>query len=273
MAGRLAGKVAIVTGAASGIGQACARQFVAQGAKVIATDVDEAGLAATAEGLGEAIITRHQDVSDEDRWIAIVTETVSLFGGLNVLVNNAGIGRGSFVTDTTLDFWRKQFAINVEGVFLGAKHAIPAMVASGSGSIVNMSSVDAIMGAPMRVPYCATKGAVLSFTKALAMECCELGQPIRVNSVHPGPTATNIFASAIPNSSQEVVAAMGGGDGIAEYYLRNTPMKIFAAPDDIANACVFLASDESRFMTGTQMVVDGGFSAGKLLDQSIPAMG
>jgi NAD(P)-dependent dehydrogenase (short-subunit alcohol dehydrogenase family) len=220
--------------------------------------------------LGANACALAQDVANEGQWKATVAEAVSRFGGLNILVNNAGIARAMRVTKVTLEDWRLQFAVNVEGVFLGTKHAIPAMVASGSGSIINISSIDGILGAPVRTPYCATKGAVAAFTKAVAMECCEFGEPVRVNSVHPGPIATNIFANSMPHSDPAMVEAMGGAEGVAAYYLRNTPMTRFGLPEEIANGCVFLASDESAFMTGSQLVIDGGFASGKLINQRLP---
>lgn len=271
MAGRLHGKVALVTGAGSGIGAACVKAFAAEGAKVLATDIDDAAVAVTVAGLGDCAFSMAHDVASEAQWQAAIAEAVSRFGGLNLLVNNAGLARGAKITDVSLEDWRFQFAVNVEGVFLGTKHAIPAMVASGCGSIINISSVDGFMGAPLRTPYCATKGAVAGFTKAVAMECCEFGEPVRVNSVHPGPVATNIFASALPHSDPAMVEAMGGPEGIAGYYLRNTPMTRFAMPDEIAMACVYLGSDESAFMTGSQLVIDGGFTSGKLINQRMPA--
>ena len=270
MGERLRGKVALVTGAGSGIGAACVRTFVAEGAKVVATDIDGGAVAATVAPLGDAAISLAHDVSSEDQWRSVIAEATRHFGGLHILVNNAGLARGARITDVTLEDWRFQFSVNVDGVFLGTKHAIPAMIASGSGSIVNISSVDGFMGAPIRTPYCATKGAVAGFTKAVAMECCEFGEPVRVNSVHPGPVATNIFASALPNSDPAMVAAMGGEAGVAAYYLRNTPMTRFAMPEEIALACVYLGSDESAFMTGSQLVIDGGFTAGKLINQRMP---
>lgn len=271
MAGRLVGKVAIVTGAGSGIGAACAKRFVEEGAKVLATDINLDAVTAMAEALGSVDVwpMRH-DVANEDQWRGVIADAKSRFGGLNVLVNNAGIGRGCRLTEVTLESWREQMAINFDGVFLGIKHAIPAMVASGTGSIVNMSSVDAFFGAPVRAPYCASKGGVAGLTKAAAMECCEFGDPVRVNSVHPGPVATAIFANSIAKSSSEMVDLMGGEMGVATYYLRNTPMTRFADPSEIADGVLYLASDESRFVTGTELRIDGGFTAGKMINQRLP---
>lgn len=270
MGDRLSGKNAIVTGAGSGIGAAAVRAFVAKGAKVLATDINADAVQVLADELGDKVHAMAHDSSNEAQWVSVVAEAVSRFGGLHVLVNNAGIGHGSRLTETTLDEWRTVMAVNLDGVFLGTKHAIPAMVASGGGSIVNISSVDSKMGAPLRVPYCASKGGVESFTKAAAMECCEFGEAVRVNSVHPGPVATNIFATALPKVDPAMVALLGGGEGLAAYYLRNTPQTRFAVPEEIAHSLVYLASDESAFVTGTSIVIDGGFSAGKLLNQRMP---
>ncbi len=270
MAGRLAGKVAIVTGAGSGIGAACATRFVAEGAKVMATDINLDAVTQLAETLGADAVPLHHDVADEDAWRQVVAEAKARFGGLHILVNNAGIGRGCRLTEVTLESWREQMAINLDGVFLGIKHAIPAMADSGNGSIINISSIDAFFGAPVRVPYCASKGGVAGLTKAAAMECCEFGDPVRVNSVHPGPTATAIFANAIAKSSPDMTELMGGEIGVAAYYLRNTPMTRFADPSEIADGVLYLASDESRFVTGTELRIDGGFTAGKMINQRLP---
>lgn len=270
MAGRLAGKVAIVTGAGSGIGAACAKRFVEEGARVLATDINLDAVTAMAAELGDHAFAMAHDVADENAWRSVIAEARARFGGLHILVNNAGIGRGCRLTEVTLESWREQMAINLDGVFLGIKHAIPAMVESGQGSIINISSIDAFFGAPVRVPYCASKGGVAGLTKAAAMECCEFGDPVRINSVHPGPTATAIFANAIAKSSADMTEMMGGEMGVAAYYLRNTPMTRFADPAEIADGVVYLASDESRFVTGTELRIDGGFTAGKLINQRLP---
>lgn len=270
MAGRLAGKVAIVTGAGSGIGAACAQRFGDEGAKVLATDINLSAVTAVTEALGGDAFPMLHDVANEDAWRAVIAEAKSRFGSLHILVNNAGIARGCRLTEVTLESWREQMAINLDGVFLGIKHAIPAMVESGSGSIINMSSIDAFFGAPVRVPYCASKGGVAGLTKAAAMECCEFGTPVRINSVHPGPTATAIFANSIARSAPEMTALMGGEMGVAAYYLRNTPMTRFADPTEIADGVLYLASDESRFVTGTELRIDGGFTAGKMINQRLP---
>lgn len=237
---------------------------------MLATDIDLAAVTAVADALGIDVWPWKHNVASEDEWRGAVAEAVGRFGGLNILINNAGIGRGCRLTEVTLESWREQMAVNLDGVFLGIKHAIPAMVASGSGSIINMSSIDAFFGAPVRVPYCASKGGVAGLTKAAAMECCEFGDPVRINSVHPGPTATAIFANSIAKSDPKMTEAMGGEMGVAAYYLRNTPMTRFADPSEIADGVLYLASDESRFVTGTELRIDGGFTAGKMINQRLP---
>jgi len=268
MGNRLAGKVAIVTGAASGIGAACARLFAQEGARVALTDVNEAGVHGVASEIGGPAFALVHDVADEASWQHVVAETHTRCGGLHVLVNNAGIGRACRLVETTMAQWRTMMSINLDGVFLGIKHVIPAMRASGGGSIVNISSIDGILGAPLRVPYCAAKSGVLGLTRAAAIECCELGDPVRVNSVHPGPVATGIFGDALPNTPADVVAYLGGMEGVGAYYMRNTPQRRFADPAEIAAGALYLASDESGFVTGTALVIDGGFTAGKLIRQS-----
>jgi NAD(P)-dependent dehydrogenase (short-subunit alcohol dehydrogenase family) len=268
MGERVKGKVAVVTGAASGIGEASARALAAEGAAVAVTDVDVAGGERVAGEIaaagGTATFLRH-DVADEDAWRRVVAETRARFGGLHVLVNNAGIGGAQRLTEMDLDAWRRMMAVNLDGVFLGMKHAIPVMVASGSGSIVNISSIDGIMGAPLRAHYCAAKGGVRTLTKAVAMECCQLGQPVRVNSVHPGPVATNIFINSVERSAPAVVELMGGAEGIMAYYTSNTALGRFAEPREIAAAVLFLASDESSYVTGAELPVDGGWTGGRLI--------
>lgn len=267
---RLSGQTAFVTGAASGIGRAAAIRLAAEGASVMLTDIDAPGGRATADMITNAGGTaqfRGQDVTEEARWAELVERTLSLFGRLDILVNNAGIGVAALVTEMTLEAWSNQFAINVNGVFLGTKHAIPAMRQpriSGpfegrtGGSIINISSVAGLAGAANMSSYCATKGAVRLFTKAVAMECAAARDGIRVNSVHPGiietPIWSKIGATDFPlpdgantlNADQVALAAPVGYPGTAE---------------DIAAGIAFLASEDSRYMTGSELVIDGGWTA------------
>lgn len=264
--GRVDGKVAIVTGGASGIGAASARVLAREGAAVVLTDVNAEEGERAAEEIraagGTADFLRH-DVGEEAEWEAVIAHTLDAHGTLDVLVNNAGIAGGWQLTDYTLERWRDIMRVNLDGVFLGVKHAILAMRKSGGGSIINISSIDGIMGAPLRVPYCASKGGVRLLTKAAAIECAQLGDAIRINSVHPGPIATNIFAAAFERSDPGLVDAFGGMSGVGEYYIRNTPQGRFGAPEEIANGVLFLASDDASYITGAELVIDGGWTAGK----------
>ena len=204
---RIQGRTAFVTGAASGIGRAAAIALAREGANVMLTDIDAPGgreTAAMIEASGGIAQFRGQDVTEEDRWAELITRTMTLFGRLDILVNNAGIGIGVPITEMTLEQWNRQLAINMTGVFLGVKHAIPAMRTEkpeGSyrgGSIINISSVAGLVGSPGLTAYCATKGGVRLFSKAVAMECAAAGDGIRVNSVHPGIIDTPIWARSTP---------------------------------------------------------------------------
>jgi NAD(P)-dependent dehydrogenase (short-subunit alcohol dehydrogenase family) len=195
----LSGKIALITGAASGIGKSCSERLAKAGATVVLTDVQDSvgkAVCATINQSGGKAIYLHQDVTSEDEWIGVIAEIRAKFGRLDVFVNNAGIGIGGLVTEMTLETWRKQQAINVEGVFLGVKHSLPLMRTSGEGgSIINMSSVAGLKGSPGMSAYCATKGAVRLFSKSIALECAAAGDKIRVNSVHPGIIDTPIWDS------------------------------------------------------------------------------
>ncbi|MEP0710269.1 MAG: glucose 1-dehydrogenase [Parvibaculum sp.] len=264
--GRVEGKAAIVTGGASGIGEACAKLLAREGARVAVSDIDRDGGARVAKEIEEAGGTARfleHDVTSEIRWQEVVAQTVAAFGGLHILVNNAGIGVGGLCENFSLEDWRRQTAINVDGVFLGTKHAIPAMRASGNGSIVIMSSGAGLSGAPGMSGYCATKGAVRLFAKAVALEMAQLGDNIRVNSVHPGVIDTPIWTKVTP----ETRAAFGGaatGNAVDPAVLAAAmaPVGKAGVPEDIAWGVVYLASDEARYVTGSELVIDGGATAG-----------
>lgn len=262
--GQVNGKVAIVTGGASGIGAACARVLAREGAKVLITDIDSAQGEAVAADIAKAGGTAafaKQDVTSEDQWKAVVSQAVSQWGKLDVLVNNAGVGLAGSILDFSLDDWRRQMAINVDGVFLGTKQAVRAMKETGGGSIIMMSSVAGFVGSPRLAGYCATKGAVRLFTKAVALECAQNDWNIRVNSVHPGIIDTPIWTK-IPMGGQQFNQP-AGANAIDPNALAaiGAPLKRPGKPEDIANAVLFLASDASSYMTGAEMVIDGGIIA------------
>src|SRR5260221_1586137 len=255
--GRVRGKVALITGGASGIGRGCAEILAGEGASVMVSDLqDDKGVALAGE-LGGKAVYLHHDSAREDDWISVIGEIDRRFGRLDILVNNAGIAIGSpSITTMSLEDWKKQQAVNVEGVFLGIKHVLPLMRKAGNGgSIVNMSSVAGLKGAPTLAAYCATKGAVRLFTKAVAMECANEHDGVRVNSVHPGIIETPIWLS---------IASMTPGvneppdlDAMSTVAV---PLGVKGVPADIANGVLWLASDESRYVTGAELVIDGGLS-------------
>ncbi len=248
--GRLAGKTALITGAASGIGRATAALFHAEGAKVAASDRNEAGLA----GLdGVADLTLPQDVTDEARWRQVVDAVMAAFGRLDILVNSAGIAlKGNIETATLADFRRTE-AVNVEGVFLGCREAIRVMKGNGGGSIVNLSSVAGIIGDAQSAAYCASKGAVRLLTKSAALYCGRAGYNIRLNSVHPSFADTPMV--------QELIASSKNPERVREGLMRAAPLGRMGRPEEVANAILYLASDELSFTTGIELMVDGGLTA------------
>ena len=253
--GRVAGRVALVTGAASGIGRACAEVLAREGATVVLTDVQAgeevaAGIRATG---GKASFHTH-DVTSESRWGEIIAGVGQAHGRLDILVNNAGIAVAGLVTDLTLEQWRHQMAVNVDGVFLGVKCSLPLMRKSGGGSIINISSIAGLRGAAGLSAYCASKGSVRLFTKSVALECAAARDGVRCNSVHPGIIETPIWGQVVPGSNVPLdLDAMSAA---------RVPLGRKGMPADIANAVLFLASDDSSYMTGEEMVVDGGMTVG-----------
>ena len=255
MGGRVKGKVALVTGAAMGLGAETARRLAQEGARVMLTDLDEAaGDAVAAEIVaagGNAAFLRH-DVAQESDWEAVIAATVARFGGLQVLVNNAGISGGTLpLLEHSLEDWRRVMSVNLDGVFLGLRHGGPAIAASGGGSIINLSSILGKVGLPNAAAYCASKGGVLLLTKAAALEWAPLG--LRVNSVHPGFIETPMVTAAMRNAEN--------GNEMRDQLISAHALGRFGAPREIADAILFLASDESSFMTGAELVVDGGYTA------------
>ncbi len=253
----LEGRVALVTGGARGLGAAAAKALAEAGAKVVVSDVRDGS--ETAASIGGAYV-KH-DVTSEDDWIAAVQFAQDKFGGLDILVNNAGIFWMKPIAMETLESFRKMQQVNVEGVFLGMKHAIPAIAArgykwDGGGSIINLSSVAGIIGSPMTLAYNASKGAVRLMTKGAALECARGGMKVRVNSVHPGIIQTNMMTEAA-----EAIAGASGVNDTMERFASFHPIGRLGRDIDIANAVVFLASSKSAFMTGSELVVDGGMTA------------
>ena len=247
---RLEGKVALITGAARGQGAAEARLFAKEGAKVVLADVlDRDGTAVAAEiaELGGEALYVHLDVSSEDDWQQAVEAAVSSYGKLDVLVNNAAIWRGGHVADTSSEQWDQVLDVNAKGVFLGTKLAIGEMRKAGGGSIVNISSTAGLVGSRTSTAYSASKGAVRLFTKSTAVQYGAEG--IRANSIHPGPIDTAMGDQVWPDA------------GSREEAIDRTVLKRIGTPEDIANGALFLASDESSFMTGTELVIDGGVTA------------
>lgn len=265
---RLENKVCLVTGAASGIGRGCAVALAAEGGKVVVADVDEAGGAETCAEIDRAkgvARFRHLDVADEAAWSATIEWVKREFGALHVLVNNAGLCIATPLLSMTLATWRRQMAVNLDGVFLGTKAALPLMAASGGGSIVNLSSVAGLKGIAGLSGYCATKGGVRLFTKAVALECAQAKNKVRVNSIHPGAIETPIWLKMGNAGDLPPADDRRNVDRMAEARAASvaaTPLGFPGAPADIAAAVVYLSSDDARFITGTELVVDGGVMAG-----------
>ena len=247
---RLENKIAVVSGAASGIGLAAAQTFAREGATLILLDRDATRLAEAVGSLdGEGHGSMVMDVADEAAWSALAQRVLADHGRLEILVNNAGFGDFHPITETTLKSWRSVLAVNLDSVFLATKHLLPALAVSGRGSIVNMASIRSLRGAPEMGSYSAAKAGVEVFTKVTAMECAAAGNGVRANSIHPGHIATPLTAGF--HEDAELSARIIGG----------IPIGRVGLPQDIANAMLFLASDESLFVTGTKLVVDGGTTA------------
>ncbi|RUS46310.1 SDR family NAD(P)-dependent oxidoreductase [Cohnella sp. AR92] len=249
---RLESKIALVTGGGTGIGRTTAIRFANEGAKLVVTDINEAGAAETVELIrkngGEAIAFRH-DVSSEDDWKRVVQEAVEAYGTIDVLFNNAGIYVIKPLFETTIEEWNRMLNINVTGVFLGMKHVIPVMAKRKKGSVINASSIAGLIGAPGHAMYGASKGAVRTMTKDAAIEFAGTG--VRVNSIHPGyiNTAMAQYASEQTHQSEQ------------ELGQSTSPMGRLGTVEDVSNLVLFLASDESSYITGAEHVIDGGATA------------
>ena len=247
---RLQGKVALITGAARGQGAEEARMFAKEGAKVVLADVtDQEGTAVAAEiaEMGGDALYVHLDVTNEDEWDAAVQSAVASFGKLDILVNNAGIWRRGHVLETSSDQWDDIMDVNAKGVFLGTKAAIPEMRKAGGGSIVNISSTAGLVGSKTSAAYSASKGAVRIFTKSTAVQYAAEG--IRANSIHPGPIDTDMGDQVWPDAASKAAS------------VTRTALNKMGTPEDIAYGALYLASDESSFVTGSELVIDGGVTA------------
>jgi 3(or 17)beta-hydroxysteroid dehydrogenase len=259
---RLAGKVALVTGAAQGIGEAIARAFVREGATVVLTDIQDGRGAERAAALGPRASYERLDVRREEDWERVMAGVTERFGRLHVLVNNAGITgfeAGPVAHDpehATLDAWHAVLATNLDGVFLGCKHAIAAMRRHDEpASIVNMSSRSGLVGIPQAAAYAASKAAVRNHTKSVALHCAQQGLGrIRCNSVHPAAILTPMWDAMLGGGAERPVRERA--------FTRDTPLRRFGTVDEVAHAVVYLASDESTYTTGAELVLDGGLLAG-----------
>jgi NAD(P)-dependent dehydrogenase (short-subunit alcohol dehydrogenase family) len=253
--GQLDGKVGIITGAASGIGAATARVLAREGAKLVLTDLDDSAGQALAQDVGGVYL--HHDVTEESGWPSVIDAAEKQWGRLDIMVANAGIGIMGPAIDMSLADWRRQMAINVDGVFLSVKYCIPAMRRAGNGgSIVMLSSVAGLRGSAGLAGYSATKGAVRLFAKSMALECAQARDGIRVNSVHPGIIATPIWTKLpkganAPLDPEQIATA-------------TVPMGKAGQAEEIANGILFLASSQSSHMTGSELVIDGGLTAGRI---------
>lgn len=251
---RLAGKIALVTGGASGIGAATARRFVEEGARVIVADIAQDKAAELAQKLGAAAEALQLDVTSDSSWQAAIGRVRARHGRLDVLVNSAGINVPGDIETETVEGWQRTQAVNSGSVFLGCKHGLSLMATTTqAGSIVNLASTLGIRPQAGFIADDASKAAVWAVTRAVALHCCEKGYPIRVNSVHPGATLTPMM--------QRYLDAAEDPAAILQMFAMNHPMKRVGKPEELANAILFLASDEASFITGVALPVDGGYCA------------
>jgi 3(or 17)beta-hydroxysteroid dehydrogenase len=246
LAGRVEGKVSVITGAASGIGWAMAQLFAEQGAQVVLTDIDTAAVNTKVMALPHptAHMGQTHDVSDEQSWEQVLDAALARYGRIDILVNNAGIAAEGAIEDVTLEAWRRVMAVNLDGTFLGCKHGVRRMKQNG-GAIVNVSSVGALKASLTGPAYGASKAGVWNLTRTVALYCARSGYNIRCNSLHPGLTHTPMMDRASPEMIDRLQAGI--------------PLGRLAEPVDIAQAALYLASDEARYTTGTSLVVDGGY--------------
>jgi NAD(P)-dependent dehydrogenase (short-subunit alcohol dehydrogenase family) len=260
--GRVCGKVALVTGAASGIGRATALLLAREGARVVVTDLDGAGAARVAAEVTAARGQAHAlalDVKAEQDWQKAVGQVLGMWGKLDVAVNNAGLAAARPLCETSLSEWRRVLAVNLDGVFLGTKYAVLAMRQGQGGSIVNVASASGVRASAGAAAYCASKAGVRMFSRAVALECAQRGDRIRVNTVLPAGVRTALWERM--DFWPGLVAEKGGPEGAWQALAQSTPLGRFAEPDEIAQGILYLASDQSSYMTGAELVLDGGYTA------------
>ena len=257
--GRCKGKLALVTGAAQGLGAAHARRLAEEGARVLCTDINGEGAEATAAriveelGAGHAFGVQH-DVTDPDAWERVVDVAERELGGLNVLVNNAGMGVAGNIETCRFEDWQRCFSVNVDSIFHGCQKALPLMRQHAPGSIINISSIAGLIASDTMPAYNSSKAAVWMLSKSIALHCAKNRMEIRCNSIHPTFVDTPILDGTARHHNLDKEVLM-------EKLARQIPLKKVGEPDDIANAVVYLASDESKFMTGAELKLDGGISA------------
>ena len=251
---RVKNKVAIVTGGASGLGKSSAILLAREGAKIVVTDIDGKKVVQQIKANGGEAIFIKQDVSKEDEWKNIIETTLKTFGKLHILANSAGIGLGGTVEEVTLEDWKNLIDVNLNGTFLGTQYGIKGMKETGEGgSIINFSSIEGLIGDPNLPAYNASKGGVTIFTKSAALHCARQGYGIRINSIHPA----YIWTPMVEN----FLKAQGNVEEGKKQLESLHPVGHLGEPDDIGYGVVYLASDESKFMTGSELVIDGGYTA------------
>lgn len=249
---RVADKIALITGGASGIGRAAAKRLAAEGARVAVSDINIDGAHLTAAEIGGDAFAVEHDVTDEASWSLVLAETEDRLGGLHILVNCAGIVALGTVEETTLEDWRRVHAVDLDSVFLGCKLAVPVIARHGGGSIVNLSSISGIIAGHNLAAYNSAKAAVRHLSKSVALHCARTGNGIRCNSLHPAFIDTPILDGLAGGADRDAALAK---------LTKQIPLGRIGDPDDVAYAALYLASDESSFMTGTELVLDGGISA------------
>lgn len=255
--GRVSGKKVVVTGAAQGLGACFGRMLAAEGAKVALTDINVDGARKTAQAINDAYpdaaIAIAHDVVSRDAWTAALTEAVAFMGGISVLINNAGIGTWGNIETETDEGWRRTHAVDVDSIFIGTQLAMPYLKDNQPGSIINISSAAGLVADGMMLAYNSAKAAVRHMSKSIALHCARAGYDIRCNSVHPVFTRTPIVDPLIK---------LGGGGDVGEAKLvRQIPLRRLGEPEDVGYAVLYLASDESRFVTGAELKIDGGITA------------